>query len=163
MDESGLPKICQVGIVVKDLKEAMKKYHSLLGAGPFKGYIVDSNELPGTTYRGKPADYRIKAAMAQLDAFQLELVESIRGDNIYKEFLEKHGEGVQHLGLSPTDYDAAFAEMLKRGYKHIQGGPITGKNRNGRFDYFETGRDFAVVLELLDFPEVGEDPAFIYP
>ncbi len=163
MDERGLSKIRQVGIVVKDLKEAMRRYHSLLGVGPFKGYVVDSDELPGITYRGKPADYRIQVAMAQLGDFQLELVENIRGDNVYKQFLEKHGEGVQHLGLLPTDYDAAFAKMVKRGYKHIQGGPIAGKNRNGRFDYFETEHDFGLVLELLDIPEVGEDPAFIYP
>jgi hypothetical protein len=36
LEEMGLPKIRQIGIVVKDLNEAMNTYHNLLGVGPFR-------------------------------------------------------------------------------------------------------------------------------
>jgi methylmalonyl-CoA/ethylmalonyl-CoA epimerase len=161
-----LSNVRQTCVVVKDLKQAMEHYHKKLGVGPFKGYTVDADDLPGITYRGEPANYRIQVGIAELGDWGFELLEHQRGDSIYKEYLEKQGEGLQHLGIvidDPREYQAVFDELLKMGYKHLQGGPIVGKNRNGRFDYFDTERDFGTVLEILDFPEEAADPEFTYP
>ena len=66
----------QVCVIVKNLKEAMGRYHSLFGIGPFEVYTVDTKELPGVTHRGQPGDYRVTVAMAKIGTGMLELLES---------------------------------------------------------------------------------------
>ena len=44
----------------------------------------------------------------------------------------------------------------------IQGGPILGIDRNGRFDYFEADAQLGLTLELLDMPEVYGKPEYEY-
>jgi hypothetical protein len=94
----------------------------------------------------------------------LELMENERGESIYKEFQNQHGEGLQHLGVFvDQDYKAACQTMLDHGFAHTQGGPILGENRDGRFDYFDTQETMGTTLELLDMPEVLGKAAKTYP
>jgi methylmalonyl-CoA/ethylmalonyl-CoA epimerase len=156
-----LSNISQICIVTRNLERTMKKYVSL-GVGPFRVYSMDTRKMTGVTYRGKPADYSLKVAWAKLGSWTLELIEPTRGVNIYTEFLEKHGEGIQHLGIYVDDYDAAFGELIRREYKQIQGGPIDGIDKTGRFDYFETEKEYGTILELLDMPENIGEPDYVY-
>jgi hypothetical protein len=150
----------QVCIVVNDMREAMGRYGSLMGIDEFAVYLVDSRELSGVTYRGKPADYAVQVAIADMGGWQVELLQPLRGESIYKEFMDKYGEGVQHLGFfveKPEDYPAMWAQLEKeRGYVHLQGGPILGETRNGSFDYFDSKNDLGVIIELLDMPALPE-------
>lgn len=157
-----LSNICQMCLVTKDLKSTMQHYVSL-GIGPFKVYSMDTRDMKGVTYRGEPADYSLNVAWAQLGSWSFEIIEPKRGKNIYTEFLEKHGEGIQHLGIYVDDYDAAYAEFVKQGFMQIQGGPIDGVDRTGRFDYFETEARYGTILELLDVPADLGEPDYIYP
>ena len=56
-------------------------------------------------YRGKKANYGLK--LASIDArdrgFIIELHEPTGGDSTFQEFLDKHGEGVHHLGFEVGD------------------------------------------------------------
>ena len=154
----------QVCVIVKDLKEAMDRYHSLFGIGPFEVYTVDTRELPGVTYRGQPGDYRVTVAMGKIGTGMLELLESERGETIYKEFLDKHGEGVHHIGFFvDQDHNRVCNTLIDEGFPHTQGGPILGENRDGRFDYFDTEKKLGTTIELLDFPEVLGECANMYP
>ena len=62
---------------------------------------------------------------------------------------------------STTPPTAAYLEGI--GYAQIQGGPILGIDRNGRFDYFEADARLGLTLELLDMPEVYGTPEYEYP
>ncbi|MFN8456920.1 MAG: VOC family protein [Anaerolineae bacterium] len=146
----------QICIVVEDLQTAIKHYSTLMGIDSFAVYVVDTNELPNVTYRGQPADYRIEVAIADVGAWQLELLKFYRGESIYKEFIDQHGEaGIQHLGFfvkNPEEYESACRELVDRGYPHLQGGPILGTDRDGHFDYFDSRHDLGIIIELLDMP-----------
>ncbi len=157
-----LSNICQICFVTRDIQRLMKHFSSL-GVGPFRVYSMDTRQMTGVTYRGKSADYSIKVAWAKLGSWTLELIQPVRGENVYAEFLKKHGEGIQHLGMYVDDYAAAYGELAKRGYAQIQGGPVEGVEKTGRFDYFETEGDFGTVLELLDMPEDIGEPEYVYP
>jgi hypothetical protein len=149
----------QVCIVVKDMQAAMQRFGSLMGIDAFAVYKVDTAELPGVTYRGQPGDYALQVAIAQVGSWQLELLEPLRGESIYKEFMDKHGEGVQHLGFfvgDPADYETICNSLINRGYGHLQGGPILGETRTGSFDYFDSAQDLGVIIELLDMPALPE-------
>ena len=73
--------------------------------------------------------------------------------------------GLHHIGayLAADQYDAAYRYLEGLGYPQIQGGPILGIDRNGRFDYFEADAQFGLTLELLDMPEVYGTPEYEYP
>ena len=159
-DLKGLFKKVQICIAVKDLDEAMNRYGSLMGVDSFAVYMVDSSDLPGVTYRGAPADYRVQVAIADIGQWQIELLQHHRGDCVYKEFIDEHGEGVHHLGFFVDDeqkYEGTCQELVNRGYPHLQGGPILGKHRDGHFDYFDSKQDLGLIIELLDMPEFSED------
>ena len=161
-DAHVLSNIRQVSIAVKDLEAAMDHFVSI-GVGPFMVYEVDTRDLPGVVYRGEPADYKVRAAMADLGPWILELIVNERGQSIYQDFLDEHGPGLHHLGISVDDYEAARNDLLNRGYESIQRGPIEGIERDGWFEYFDTVRDFGTYLELLDIPGVLGETGERYP
>jgi methylmalonyl-CoA/ethylmalonyl-CoA epimerase len=143
----------QVCVVVKNLDEAMKRYTDLLGIGPFVVYTVDSAELPGITRDGRPTAYKVRVGMTRIGSGLLELLENVRGQTIWKDFYDKHGEGVHHIGLVMRNYSSALAAFTSRGYKVTVDGPIEGKDRIGRFTYMDTEDKMGTTLEILDFPE----------
>jgi methylmalonyl-CoA/ethylmalonyl-CoA epimerase len=142
----------QICVVVKDLDEAMKRYSDTLGIGPFLIYSVDAKELK-VTREGRPADYKIRVGMAKMGGGVLELLENLKGQTIWKDFYDKHGEGVHHIGLFVKNYPAALAAFMDRGFKITVDGPIVGTDRTGRFTYLETQERLGTTFELLDFPE----------
>jgi methylmalonyl-CoA/ethylmalonyl-CoA epimerase len=142
----------QICVVVKDLDEAMKRYSDLLGIGPFLIYSVDSTEL-GVTREGKPTDYKVRVGMAKMGGAVLELLENLRGQTIWKDFYDEHGEGMHHIGLFVKNYPAALAAFTDRGFKVTVDGPIAAQERTGRFTYIESQERLGTTFELLDFPE----------
>lgn len=142
----------QICVVVENLDEAMKRYSDLLGIGPFLIYSVDSTEL-GVTREGQPTDYKVRVGMAKLGGAVLELLENIRGQTIWKDFYDKHGEGMHHIGLFVRNYPVALAAFVDRGFTITVDGPIAGEARTGRFTYIESQERLGTTFELLDFPE----------
>jgi methylmalonyl-CoA/ethylmalonyl-CoA epimerase len=142
----------QVCVVVKNLDEAMKKYGDLLGIDSFLIYAVDSQEL-GVTREGKPTKYKIRVGMANLGGAVLELLENIEGQTIWKDYYDKHGEGLHHIGLFVKNFPAALSAFTDRGFKVTVDGPIVGKTRIGRFTYIETEQRLGTTFEIMDFPE----------
>jgi methylmalonyl-CoA/ethylmalonyl-CoA epimerase len=143
--------ILQVCVVVRDVDKAVRHFEELLGIGPFAVYTVDSSDMPGVTYRGEPGDYRVKVAMTRVGGGVIELIENQRGVNIYTEFLEKHGEGIHHIGLITEDFESMLKNFEAHALKPSLDGPIVG-DRMGRFTYFDTEPRVGGILELLDVP-----------
>jgi methylmalonyl-CoA/ethylmalonyl-CoA epimerase len=66
-----------------------------------------------------------------------------KGRSIYKDFLERKGEGVFHLGFVVPDIDTAEAEGVRMGLKVIS----SGRRDNGSgFAYFDTAEKCGVTL-----------------
>jgi len=142
----------QICVVVENLDEAMKRYADLLGVGPFLIYSVDAKEL-GVTRDGVPTDYKVRVGMAKMGGAVLELLETLKGQTIWQDFYDKHGEGMHHIGLFVKNFPAALSAFVDRGFKITVDGPIAGKDRTGRFTYLETQDRMGTTFELLDFPE----------
>ncbi len=134
----------QVGIVVEDLDKAIKYYEGL-GIGPFEA----SKGPPsvGRTVHGKPApDVKNASKQAQLaPGIRLELVQPISGESAQREFLRKHGEGINHIAFHVDDLDKETAKLAKKGFKVIQGGSRPGFRRTA---YFDTDKVGGVLIEL---------------
>jgi methylmalonyl-CoA/ethylmalonyl-CoA epimerase len=91
--------------------------------------------------------------MAKVGGAVLELLENVMGQTIWKDFYEKHGEGLHHIGLFVKNFPAALSAFTDRGFKVTVDGPIAGKDRTGRFTYLETEKRMGTMFEIMDLPE----------
>ena len=108
---------CQINIIVKDIELAAKKWAELLGIEVPK---IRINHLEGNenyTYRGQPVSCDLKVCDIHMDGFVIELHQPVGGPSSFQEFIEKHGNGVHHLGFEVGDErDAVIADLEKEGY-----------------------------------------------
>ncbi len=102
-----LGQISQVGVVVRDLSEAIESYEGTLGIGPF---AVLEFRPDRSFVRGRDPHVDLRIGVAQLTPeISLELIEVVGGEPYHRDFLEEHGPGVQHLGFLTDDYDGVLA------------------------------------------------------
>jgi len=65
--------------------------------------------------------YKAKLGHAKVGSLILELVQTVEGKTIFEEFLDKHGEGIHHIGIvTPGQLDAEIEKWQKRGIKTLQ-------------------------------------------
>jgi len=139
-------KIDQVGIVVEDLDRAVK-YYSSLGIGPFKPLHLKRIER---TVHGRPAEgIQNRSKVAQMGSVQLELLQPVSGESVQKEFLEKRGEGVNHLGFLVDDLEREVNRLTARGFSVISSVRYSG---GGGVAYLDTDRIGGVIFELIQWP-----------
>jgi len=154
MADGVMKDIVQICVVVKDLEKAMQQYSTVFGIKDFVVYKVDTDNVPGITDHGHPVkSYAVQVGMARLGGAVIELLEPLRGQSMYQDFLDQHGEGVHHVGLMVDNYDAASKGFTRPGFAVGVDGPIVGESRAGRFTYFDTQEKLGTTFELLDFPE----------
>jgi methylmalonyl-CoA/ethylmalonyl-CoA epimerase len=153
-------KIIQVGIVVRDLDEAVKKYYELYGAGPWSIYTYGPPEMKKGTYRGKPSDWSALIAFTWLGDRQLEIIQPLKGPNIYYEFLEKKGEGLHHIKEWVDDPEQTVEEYRRKSIAMIQSGEFDGST----FYYFNTEPSLGITLEITKSGGVKHrKPERMYP
>ena len=157
----------QVCIVVFDLDKSMESMWNTFGIGPWNITVADADSLSDMTYHGKPARFGFKVArtLNKLGGFEIELIEPIEGDNIYRDFLSEHGEGIHHLGWYKVDSLDAFAKttqtLEKEGFPCIMG----GCSYRGAFSYFDTTKVLNTILEVVwrDPLVAPRPPSRIFP
>ena len=108
---------CQINIVVRDIELAAKKWAELLG---IETPEIRINNLEGNenyTYRGEPITCDLKVCDIPMNGFVIELHQPIGGPSSFQEFIEKHGNGVHHLGFEVGALrDDVIEDMKKDGY-----------------------------------------------
>ena len=157
-------RITQICVVVKDLDEAMANYHGLLGWGPWNVYEYEPPLLTGTRLHGRPEDYTFQAAECQVQpGLVVELIQPLEGPSIYKEHLEKYGEGIQHVAIMmPTmgEADVPREHFAQNGVAVSMEGRL---GDNCYFYYLETEPQLKFVLESGCDAEQVVDAVRQYP
>lgn len=140
-------KFWHVGVLVADIEKAAKYYEGL-GIGPFE--VPSDLATTDRKVYGKPApDVKNLARMALLGPVEVELVQPVTGKSVQREFLDKHGEGINHIAFIVDNLDKETDTLIKKGFKIISSGMIVG---GGGFAYFNTDKVGGVVFELVQFP-----------
>jgi methylmalonyl-CoA/ethylmalonyl-CoA epimerase len=152
----------QVGIIVRDLEQALERYSALWGLGPWACFLYGPATVPTLTYRGEPGRYSMRIALAGQNP-QVELLESLEGPSIYEEWLESRPEGLHHVGVYVESLERAVDSMTAAGYDLIQSGYGYGLDGDGGYAYFDTERDFGVIVEALEVPRRRRQPDFTWP
>jgi hypothetical protein len=121
------------------------------GIGPWRVYTFGPGTVTERTYRGEPADYSMKLGLAFSGSMMWEIVQPLTGPTIYKEFLEKHGEGVHHVafGCNNIPWKERVAAFKAHGYPLIQSGLW---QKRVPYAYFGTEEDTTTIIEIFDIP-----------
>jgi catechol 2,3-dioxygenase-like lactoylglutathione lyase family enzyme len=105
-----------------------------------------------STYRGKPLLLTFDVGWQRHTQFTYEwIIPPTDPPNIYADFLKRHGEGIQHIGMPVADLNAAIARYQKLGYSVWQSGAWgdIGKPHSGQYAYMDTDAKGGVVVELI--------------
>ncbi|WP_424937142.1 MULTISPECIES: VOC family protein [Bacteria] len=137
-------EISQICIVVRDIERSMKEYTERLGWGPWKVFEYEAPLLHDAHLRGEPAEFTMIGAETMVGGIGFELIQPTGGESIYQEFLDRHGEGVQHIAImkhSKEDSDELIADV---GAEKVMGGQ-TGADIE--FYYLDTQDTLGVTIE----------------
>ncbi len=142
-------KICQIALVVKDIEKVAKNYAELFGVDVPEIEPVPPQEETHIVYRGKPSATRAKLCVFDLGSVVLELSEPDELPSSWKEFLDKKGEGVHHIGFQVEDRAAVLDAFAKRGIpvRHV------GEYPGGTYTFMDSEEQFGVVLNLKHEPK----------
>jgi methylmalonyl-CoA epimerase len=128
-------KINHLGIAVKSLAEAEKQWGEVLGLKK-----LGEEEV---------AAQKVKVAMFKVGESKVELLEPTSPESAIAKFLEKRGEGIQHVCFQVDDIKQALAEMKAKGAPVIDAEPRIGAG--GHKVAFLHPKGFnGVLIELLE-------------
>ena len=126
-------KIDHIGIAVKSLEEGLAFYENTLG---IKSHGVE-----------EVAEQKVKVAFLPCGDSELELLESTDPEGAVARFIEKNGEGIQHIAIRVENIEAALAELKEKGVRLIDEEPRYGAG-GARIAFVHPKATNGVLLEL---------------
>ncbi len=145
-NEYPLNEIIQYAMVVEDVDKVIDFYSKI---GFVNRGINRDNKGPWRRYRGEEEDLRMHMGWSRFGSVSLEILQHTKGRSIYKDYLEKDGEGFHHIGLRVKDMDEAVKLFKKRGVEVSQDGAWGKTGVEGKFAYLETDPVGGLTLEIL--------------
>jgi catechol 2,3-dioxygenase-like lactoylglutathione lyase family enzyme len=148
LSQMKLPNVNQIGILVKDIPEAVAYYTKLLNIGHWYRSNTVKHEA---IYRGKPINTEEDIVLAFQGCMEVELIQ-VKGkeENVYSDMLGKSGGGIHHLGFTVSGYDKKLDQMKRNGVEVLQSGVITTKGSAiTRYVYLDTIKQCGIISELI--------------
>ncbi len=156
--DPGLKSVVHVAFVVRDIEATTRHWAEMLGVKPPRIWSSKPGNEVGLTVHGKPSNARIKLAFIQAGAVQLEFIQPLDAEaSAWREFLEKTGGGVHHLGFKVEDPANASARLAQQGMPEVQHGRYD--SLDGDYIYHDSAGQLGVMVELLHSDPKPEKPA----
>jgi methylmalonyl-CoA/ethylmalonyl-CoA epimerase len=127
-------KVDHIGIAVKSLAESSKLYE-MLG---IKSACVE-----------EVAEQKVKVCFFPVGDSEIELLESTSPDGPIAKYIEKNGEGMQHLALRVDNLEAALAELKAKGVRLIDEKPRYGAG-GAKIAFVHPKSTGGILLELSE-------------
>jgi len=141
--KSPFSKLAQIGIVVKDMDETIKKLTSF-GIGPFEHRSVPSGAKEW--YKDKPMEATFKITAVKVGGMELEFIQPVDGESPHQAFLEEKGEGIQHIAFAVENLEQDIENLTERGAS-VQLKSDLGMLKVAYMDLETSG----LVFELMQF------------
>ena len=101
-----------VGFVVHDLDAVADRYRRLLGVDLWRRHDL---AVPRVPWNPSTTDAHLSVAFGRAAGLTFELIQVREGRTPHVEFLETHGEGIQHIGFWAPDLRTAVQRALAEG------------------------------------------------
>lgn len=126
-------KVDHIGIAVKNLEETLKFYQEVLGL-----------ELDGVEI---VEEQKVKVAFLPIGDTEIELLESTDKEGPIARYIEKKGEGIQHIAYRVDDIEKAIEEMKSKGIRMIDEKPRYGAG-GAKIAFLHPKSTYGVLIEL---------------
>ncbi len=136
--------ICQIAIVVRDIEKTARNIADAFGMNTPRIYSLPPVEDAHTRYRGSLTTTRSKLAVFQMGPIMFELIQPDNEPSSWKEFLERSGEGVHHIGFMVDDLQGTLDFLAKKGMPERHSGDYPG----GRYVFVESEEQLGVILSI---------------
>jgi len=128
-------KVDHIGIAVKSIDEALKFYEGVLGIKCVNQEVVE--------------EQKVKTAFLPLGDTEIELLESTSDDGPIAKFIEKKGEGIQHIAYKVDNIEEALAELKAKGIRLIDEQPRIGAG-GARIAFLHQKSTAGVLIEICE-------------
>ncbi len=128
-------KIDHLGIAVNSIDQAKTFWSDVLGL-PFEGDET-------------VAEQKVTTAFFPVGASEVELLESTAPDGPVAKYIEKRGQGIQHVAFRVEDIDAALDELKGKGVRLIDEQPRIGAG-GARIAFLHPKDTHGVLVELCE-------------
>ncbi len=140
-----IKRVHHVGVVVRDMEQAMRFYRDLLGLPVHKVEVLH--------------EQGVKAALLTLGSSEIELLEPVVTDNGVARYLERRGEGLHHICFEVDDVERELAGLQARGTEMID--QQTRSGIAGRICFLHPNAMDGALVELCQ--PLGDEPAHAAP
>jgi catechol 2,3-dioxygenase-like lactoylglutathione lyase family enzyme len=101
-----------LGFVVRDLHAAADRYQHMLGVDRWR---LRELAVPKVPWDARSTDAQLLIGFGRAAGLTIELIQVREGRTPHLDFLETHGEGVQHIGIYTYDVRAAVEHAVSLG------------------------------------------------
>jgi methylmalonyl-CoA/ethylmalonyl-CoA epimerase len=129
-----ITRVDHIGIAVKSIAESLKFYEAL----GLKSVGVE-----------EVAEQKVRVAFLPIGEAEVELLESTAPDGPVAKYIEKNGEGIQHVALRVDNLEAALAELKAQGVRLIDEKPRYGAG-GARIAFVHPRSTGGILLELSE-------------
>ncbi len=136
-------KVNQLGYVYQDIEKQAKLLETVYGLPKFA--FLEKNDSV-CKYRGKDSVISTRLALSRIFNVQIELIQLIDGECVFKEFLDSGREGLHHFGIYVDDLESVVKEFTDKGYKILHQRIIAKQ----KVAYIDTEKDLGILLEFQE-------------
>ena len=126
-------KVDHIGIAVKNLEETLKFYEGALGLKCGGTEVVE--------------EQKVKVAFLPIGDTEIELLESTDEQGPISRYIEKKGEGIQHMAYRVDNIEKAIEEMKAKGIRMIDEKPRYGAG-GAKIAFLHPKSTYGVLIEL---------------
>jgi methylmalonyl-CoA/ethylmalonyl-CoA epimerase len=127
-------KVHHVGVVVRDMEQAMRFYRDTLGLHVYKQETIQ--------------EQGVKAALLTLGDSEIELLEPVVPDTGVARYLERKGEGLHHVCFQVDDIERDLEALKARGTEMID--QTTRIGLAGRICFLHPNAMDGTLVELCE-------------
>lgn len=142
----GTKVIAQIGLLVHDIDKTSQTYADFFGVEKPKWFWTDTVDVTQAEYRGERMEARCKLAFFDMGSLQLELIEPDEKPSVWRDWLDRDGEGFHHIAFIIDGMKEKIALMERSGMPLLQKGEYTG----GRYAYLDSVPQLKLMIELLE-------------
>ncbi len=137
-----MEKIEHLGIAVHNLQEAIRRWELILGYGPYKEELVESEGVVTSFFR--------------IGESKIELLEARSPESPVTKFITKRGGGMHHVAIAVADIRAEMKRLQTLGIRLLNDEPRAGAD-NKLVCFLHPKDTFGVLIELCqkDSAEYG--------